>query len=234
MGPPSKGNLKLGATKKGATTTTTAESTPPTPTLSAAEIEEIQKTELEVISAILSGDFSVAPPPTAWNKASSSSSTSDYHIVLRPDDDSLKQHIQALLHLHLPKRYPLVPPILTIKNQDERTKGLNHQQISELLGILVKKAKELVGMEMIWELVSTASSALTQNAKVQTRSLEEEKKIRASEEEKVSMIRSKAGRRAGGGKECRGEVALVYLLVSSSEKAKQPFIATTFSPIPIS
>lgn len=168
------------------------------PSLTPAELESLQAQEVEVLTSILGDDFSVASTRTAWKAAGTAPGTAgqEYHLILRPEEERLKPHLAVVMRLRLPKRYPLITPIFTLEpaSVDARTQGISETQRKTLEGVLGKRARELLGAEMIWELVEVAQEWITRNNMVKlegdgpVRSLEEERDERAREQELVSRV----------------------------------------------
>ncbi|EPQ30765.1 uncharacterized protein PFL1_01666 [Pseudozyma flocculosa PF-1] len=159
------------------------------PALSPEEIAEIQQTELEALHSILEDDFQKVEHK-AW-KGALTSQLHEFEITLRPDEERLKPLVAAVVNFKLPKNYPLNAPTVALKPNDGRNKGLSAQHIRDLNNEINAKARELVGAEMIWELVYHGQDYISQNNLapkevkhgVPSVSLEEEKRQRALEEE---------------------------------------------------
>ena len=167
----------------------------PAPSLSPEEITEIQNTEIEALQTILDDDFRRVEHK-AW-KSASHSQPHEFDITLRPDEERLKPLVSAVLNVKLPKNYPTICPILSIKIKDDKTKGLSTQDIHKLNDALNAKARTLIGAEMIWELVSLGQELISHHNQVPREvkdgapslSLEEEKRQRALEEERKELER---------------------------------------------
>ncbi|KAN0065323.1 eukaryotic translation initiation factor 2-alpha kinase [Thecaphora frezii] len=176
-------------------------SSPQLPALSPEEIAEIQQTEIEALQSILEDDFRKIEQK-AWKNAQTSQ-LHELEITLRPDEERLKPLVAAIANVKLPKNYPLNAPTITFKHNDGRNRGLSAQHIADLGAELNAKARELVGAEMIWELVSHGQDFISRNNQAPSEakhglpsvSLEEEKRQRALDEERREQQRRDEDRR---------------------------------------
>ncbi|EST09153.1 Protein kinase domain protein [Kalmanozyma brasiliensis GHG001] len=159
------------------------------PSLSPQEIAELQQTEIEAIESILDQDFSRVEQK-AW-KGAATSQLHEFQVVLRPDEERLKPLVCAYVLFRLPTKYPFIAPTIIIKQNDGRHKGLSAKHLTQLGEELNRKVKELLGAEMIWELISTGQEFISLNNVVPKEvrdgapslSLEEEMQRRAKEQE---------------------------------------------------
>ncbi|SPO23931.1 related to GCN2 - ser/thr protein kinase [Ustilago trichophora] len=160
-----------------------------TPSLTPQEIAELQQTEIEAIQSILDQDFARVEQK-AW-KGAATSQLHEFQVVIRPDEERLKPLVCAQVLFRLPKNYPLVPPTIIIKQNDGRHKGLSSNHINRLADELGRKAKSLLGAEMIWELITAGQDFISINNTVPKEvkdgapslSLEEEMQKRAKEQQ---------------------------------------------------
>ncbi|TKY88600.1 hypothetical protein EX895_002589 [Sporisorium graminicola] len=158
------------------------------PTLSPTEIAELQQTEIEAIESILDQDFTRVEQK-AW-KGAAASQLHEFQVVLRPDEERLKPLVCAYVLFRLPKNYPLVVPTIIIKHNDGRHKGLKTSHLTKLGDELNRKAKSLLGAEMIWELITAGQDFISINNTIPKEvkdgtpslSLEEEMQKRAKEQ----------------------------------------------------
>lgn len=160
-----------------------------TPALSPQEITELQRTEIEAIESILDQDFTRVEQK-AW-KGAAVSQLHEFQVVIRPDEERLKPLVSAYVSFRLPKNYPLVTPTIIVKLNDGRHKGLSASHLTSLGGALNRKAKSLIGAEMIWELITVAQDFISLNNTIPKEvkdgapslSLEEEMQKRAKEQQ---------------------------------------------------
>ncbi|SPO24266.1 related to GCN2 - ser/thr protein kinase [Ustilago trichophora] len=160
-----------------------------TPSLTPQEIAELQQTEIEAIESILDQDFARVEQK-AW-KGAATSRLHEFQVIIRPDEERLKPLVCAHVLFRLPKNYPLVPPTIIIKQNDGRNKGLSANHINKLGDELGRKAKSLLGAEMIWELITAGQDFISINNTVPKEvkdgapslSLEEEMQKRAKEQQ---------------------------------------------------
>ncbi|PWN39467.1 Serine/threonine-protein kinase [Ceraceosorus guamensis] len=168
------------------------------PSLSPQELAEMQTQEIEALTSILGDDFAPSPAPrTAWNSAPASDAQPSFDVVLRPRSEELKEHLAVVVRLKLPRRYPLLPPIFSVLGPEEpaadaRTKGITPARRAALGSALTQKAKQLVGAEMIWDLVELAAEWLDAHHEVKVekdplKSLDDERDLRARRAEQAEQ-----------------------------------------------
>ncbi|KAJ1593892.1 hypothetical protein NDA11_006353 [Ustilago hordei] len=159
------------------------------PSLTPQEVAELQQTEIEAIESILDQDFTRVEQK-AW-KGAATTQLHEFQVVVRPDEERLKALVCAYVVFRLPKNYPLVTPTIVVKQNDGRHKGLSTDHINKLGDELNRKAKSLLGAEMIWELITAGQDFISINNTVPKEvkdgapslSLEEEMQKRAKEQQ---------------------------------------------------
>ncbi|KAJ1025843.1 hypothetical protein NDA16_002469 [Ustilago loliicola] len=163
------------------------------PSLAPHEIAELQQTEIEAIESILDQDFARVEQK-AW-KGAATTQLHEFQVVIRPDEERLKPLVCAHVLFRLPKNYPLVSPTIIVKQNGGRHKGLSVDHINKLGDELNRKAKSLLGAEMIWELITVGQDFISLNNIVPEEvkdgapslSLEEEMQKRAKEQQERQM-----------------------------------------------
>ncbi|GAC92821.1 hypothetical protein PHSY_000377 [Pseudozyma hubeiensis SY62] len=170
------------------------------PSLSPQEIAELQQTEIEAIESILDQDYTRIEQK-AW-KGAATSQLHEFQVVIRPDEERLKQLVSAYVSFRLPKNYPLVSPTIIVKLNDGRHKGLSSSHLTSLNDELNGKAKSLLGAEMIWELITAGQDFISSNNTVPKEvkdgapslSLEEEMQKRAKEQQELHLAQQQEER----------------------------------------
>lgn len=131
-----------------------------------SDFVQLQLNEVEALKAIYQEDFGEsereagggATPATAgatgkgspWKVVPRAPEAKTYQIHLRPTIEELRGPVAVFLQFRFYKRYPdIVPELKIIKDR-----GVSDLQIAELQRIILAKAKELVGAEMIFEIAS--------------------------------------------------------------------------------
>ncbi|KDN44887.1 Serine/threonine-protein kinase [Tilletiaria anomala UBC 951] len=169
---------------------------------SASAIAEQQEQEIEVLHSILDTDFVKVPPRSVWKNAPAR--LSEFEITLRPEDDSLKAQVSALMVVKLPKTYPYVHPIISIQQtpDDKRTKGVSSTELRKLDAHIQHTCSELpLGTEMIWEVVSQAQEYISNHhgigeleKSMLNISLGDQMRLRAQEAEQARLAAQEAAR----------------------------------------
>ena len=117
---------------------------PPVPS---ADLEELRRTELEVIESIMADDFRVLQP-TAW-KGVTSSQVQTYEAILRPEIDSLKEHVSVVVRFALTRTYPNTHATCYVRAHDPQTHGVRASDLKVLEEKMNQTARSLRGTEMI-------------------------------------------------------------------------------------
>lgn len=168
------------------------------------ELEELQANEVVVLESILGPDFQTidADIHSAWHKTGGTPSRNpqnhSFELILRPDTDALKTTVFVKVRFRLPKRYPLLPPIITVLH--DGAKGISEAHLKILQDKLTSKAKELVniGDEMVYELYTEGQDYISLNNDEAAKhndgpnySLEEEKQRREQERQEAETRRNR-------------------------------------------
>ncbi|KAF9427031.1 hypothetical protein BGZ76_002499, partial [Entomortierella beljakovae] len=120
------------------------------------EILELQEDELNVLQAIYMEEYQPITIPSAWGMVPT---TPEFRLHLLPQVEELKRYISVDLHVKFTKTYPKTMPDLKI----EHARGLSTVQVQELSKLVVSRAKDLIGQEMIDELANFVREYITQN-----------------------------------------------------------------------
>lgn len=127
--------------------------------LPSADLEELRRTELEVIESIMADDFRVLQP-TAW-KGVTSSQLQTYEAVLRPEIDFLKKHVSVVVRFVLTRTYPNTHATCYVRANDPQTHGVKDSDLKDLEEKMNFTARSLRGTEMIWELINVAQEFIS-------------------------------------------------------------------------
>eukprot|EP00834_Sanchytrium_tribonematis_P005323 NODE_315_length_9989_cov_0.656825.p1 type:complete len:1431 gc:universal NODE_315_length_9989_cov_0.656825:4769-9061(+) len=112
--------------------------------------QEVQEAEMESLQSIFGDDFQRISVKTVWNVENRNSCS----IKVRPSQQELKEHVSILLIVSMTPRYPDAEPIISLNEAECAT------DVNDLLEMLLKLAKERVGMEMIYDLYEVTSEFL--------------------------------------------------------------------------
>lgn len=195
---------------------------PPVPS---ADLEELRRTELEVIESIMADDFRVLQP-TAW-KGVTSSQVQTYEAILRPEIDSLKEHVSVVVRFALTRTYPNTHATCYVRAHDPQTRGVRDSDLKVLEEKMNQTARSLRGTEMIWELInvaqefiSTHNTAPADGAPAHL-SLEERMRQREHVKEENEKIRSHKLQRQMDDEERQRSTELAIQIEQETHKQKQ-------------
>lgn len=117
--------------------------------------------EIEALQAIFGEDFDCQEIriKEAWKDVRMEK---QYRIKLTAKTENLKGLVAVLLCFQFPKTYPDTLPIFSIK----KIKGLNDQQLKRIQNLVSKKARESIGMEMIYDIASAVEEFISDHNSV--------------------------------------------------------------------
>ncbi|KAJ2159991.1 eukaryotic translation initiation factor 2-alpha kinase [Coemansia sp. RSA 552] len=101
-------------------------------------------------------DFRLVEAKTAWNVQAWAA---EFTIRVQATDADLQGRVSVGLHVRFPKTYPRVAPVLSV----EDAVGLSAAQSAMALGAAQRAATELLGGEMVYELVISVAEQITKD-----------------------------------------------------------------------
>ncbi|KAI8053805.1 kinase-like domain-containing protein [Syncephalis plumigaleata] len=118
------------------------------------ELQELQTNELEALEAIFMEDFCRVETKTVWKNAPT---LPEFRIHLVPISDHLKAFVSLDLYVKFYKNYPNIAPELKLENP----RGISGAVVQKIYQELIKKANDLCGSEMIYELATLVQERIT-------------------------------------------------------------------------
>ncbi|CAH7665854.1 PEK/GCN2 protein kinase [Phakopsora pachyrhizi] len=119
-------------------------------------LRSIQVTEIEALRAIFADDFEqIQIRSTTKIQAT----PFEFRVKVKTQVVDLQDQINLSLRVRLPRLYPNTRPTLVLENPV----GLSKDQLDQLREALNHRANELVGSEMLFELVSFSAEFITDN-----------------------------------------------------------------------
>ncbi|KAJ1674120.1 eukaryotic translation initiation factor 2-alpha kinase, partial [Spiromyces aspiralis] len=118
--------------------------------------QEIQQNELEALRAIYMDDYKDVKPETVWKIAQYAP---EFVVKIRSLDEQYREKVHVGLHVRFTKTYPNTAPQLAL----QEVFGLNDSQVSVAIQELQKKASQMIGSEMVYDLCTWLEEYVTNN-----------------------------------------------------------------------
>ncbi|TPX34299.1 hypothetical protein SmJEL517_g03036 [Synchytrium microbalum] len=123
----------------------------PTQTRSKSELQQLQNDEVNVLKSIFGDDFVEKKTKKGVDKA--------FFLKLEGFGEDIRGLVGIEVHVRMGEKYPVLPPLLGL----EKATGISDDQAEELQTLLIDKAKECLGNEMIFDLATLAQQYITEN-----------------------------------------------------------------------